>query len=160
MIAGDKNSTTILNNEVNLTSESLCGEMDVSSSPVYSPPKNGQYRLSSNTRTSKSCENSPETGVVRCRGVVMPEKNKPRCKLDGNNCLSLNDILLSFDGPISEEQAWAVCYQCAKSFRNLFHAGNHNNNRLYDATEYGHVLLNKDGDVHATTFRDPPQPGE
>ena len=29
-------------------------------------------------------------------------------------CLTLKSILDSFNAPIGEEQAWAICYQCAK----------------------------------------------
>ena len=30
--------------------------------------------------------------------------------------LSLEEILVSFNNPINEEQAWAVCHQCAQYF--------------------------------------------
>ncbi|KAF7493368.1 hypothetical protein SSS_05838 [Sarcoptes scabiei] len=40
-----------------------------------------------------------------------------RCQLNSNQCLSLNDILRSFQTAINEEQAWAICYQTIKCFR-------------------------------------------
>ena len=33
------------------------------------------------------------------------------CQLDGEDCLSLEQILHSFSAPISEEHAWAVIHQ-------------------------------------------------
>src|SRR5690625_3145076 len=34
-----------------------------------------------------------------------------RCSLDEDQCLSLCDILASFQTAVNEEQAWALCYQ-------------------------------------------------
>lgn len=31
--------------------------------------------------------------------------------------LSLEEVLKSYEQPINEEQAWAVCYQCCKALR-------------------------------------------
>lgn len=32
---------------------------------------------------------------------------------DEDDCLSLKTILETFNAPLNEEQAWAVCYQCS-----------------------------------------------
>lgn len=38
---------------------------------------------------------------------------------DKDNCLSLDDILRSFNAPLSEEQAWSLIYQTVLLYRNL-----------------------------------------
>lgn len=47
--------------------------------------------------------------------------NKSQDEISGKfkESLSLEDILLAFNNPVNEEQAWAVCYQCAHYFQNL-----------------------------------------
>lgn len=40
---------------------------------------------------------------------------------DKNNCLSLDDILHSFNAPLSEEQAWSLIYQTVLLYRNFIH---------------------------------------
>lgn len=66
---------------------------------------------------------------------------RPKCKLDGNGRLNLKDILLSFNGPVNQEQAWALCYQTAKSLSRL------SENNFYEITELSQIVLHKDGDV-------------
>ncbi|XP_046619602.1 protein spire isoform X1 [Neodiprion virginianus] len=115
-------------------------------------------------RATRSCENTPVTAsccptIVRS-GKKLHQPPRPRCRLNADNCLSLRDILLSFNGPISEEQAWALCYQCARCFKNAIfshpHPSPRNDDRLYHVTELSHVLLHRDGDVHQSTMRNPP----
>lgn len=71
----------------------------------------------------------------------MKKTKKPKCKLDSNDCLNLKDILLSFNGPISQEQAWALCYQAAKTFLNL------SQNEFCTISDSSQILLRKDGKV-------------
>ncbi|XP_043469307.1 protein spire [Leptopilina heterotoma] len=78
----------------------------------------------------------------------MKRTKKPKCKLDSNNCLNLKDVLLSFNGPISQEQAWALCYQAAKTFLNL------SQNEYRTLSDSSHLLLHKDGSVQMDFDRD------
>ncbi|XP_051157327.1 protein spire isoform X3 [Leptopilina boulardi] len=78
----------------------------------------------------------------------MKRTKKPKCKLDSNNCLNLKDILLSFNGPISQEQAWALCYQATKTFLNL------SQNEFRTISDPSHILLHKDGSVQMDFDKD------
>lgn len=40
---------------------------------------------------------------------------------DKDNCLSLNDILRSFNAPLSEEQAWSLIFQSVRLYRDFIH---------------------------------------
>lgn len=40
---------------------------------------------------------------------------------DKDNCLSLDEILKSFNAPLSEEQAWSLIYQSVLLYRNFIH---------------------------------------
>lgn len=40
---------------------------------------------------------------------------------DKDNCLSLDDMLRSFNAPLSEEQAWSLIYQTVLVYRNFIH---------------------------------------
>ncbi|XP_043792615.1 protein spire isoform X2 [Apis laboriosa] len=69
------------------------------------------------------------------------QMKRSKCKLDANDRLNLKDILLSFNGPVSQEQAWALCYQTAKSLSCL------PGNNFYELSELSQIVLHKDGDV-------------
>ncbi|XP_006624948.1 protein spire isoform X2 [Apis dorsata] len=69
------------------------------------------------------------------------QMKRSKCKLDANGRLNLKDILLSFNGPVSQEQAWALCYQTAKSLSCL------PGNNFYELSELSQIVLHKDGDV-------------
>lgn len=69
------------------------------------------------------------------------QTKRPKCKLDANGRLNLEDILQSFNGPVSQEQAWALCYQTAKSLSRLV------DSHFYELSELSHIVLHKDGDV-------------
>ena len=76
-------------------------------------------------------------------------KNDKRCFLDRNGCITLKNILISFNAPINEEHAWALCYQCSKCFKNSIR--NERETCLL-VSELDHVLLHRDGQVHSNTI--------
>lgn len=59
--------------------------------------------------------------------------------------LPFSDILRFFNNPINEEQAWAVCYQCAQ-----FYLREQSQEKYQDLFEHGlrSVCLNREGEVH------------
>ncbi|XP_075676617.1 protein spire homolog 1-like isoform X2 [Dermatophagoides pteronyssinus] len=83
-----------------------------------------------------------------------------KCTLDNDQCLNLANILQSFQTAINEEQAWALCYQIVKCFRQYYQPTNNNNNNTshhnhqncYLVTDPSHVHLHKDGYVHPKTL--------
>lgn len=76
-------------------------------------------------------------------------KVKPKkCILDGNECVSLLDILISFNAPVTEEHAWALCFQCAKCVKNGL-LSDRTKCRVVD--ELHQVLIHRDGHVHSST---------
>lgn len=58
--------------------------------------------------------------------------------------LSLNDVLTSFNGPISVEFAWALCYQCAKCFN---YALSENRSKCLLVSDVEHVFIQSDGNI-------------
>ena len=96
--------------------------------------------MSSNGTSSGLSEKNIEGYSTRIN-TKMKRTRKPKCKLDSNDCLNLKDVLLSFNGPISQEQAWALCYQTAKSFLN------HSLNEFCELPDLSHILLHKDGHI-------------
>ena len=73
------------------------------------------------------------------------------CKLDGDDCLCLLNVLQAFDGPINEERTWAVLYQAAKTALAAFRSHSGSPSCLV-ASEAAHVFIHKDGAVHAKSF--------
>lgn len=71
------------------------------------------------------------------------------CKLDDNDCVSLVNIIKSFNTPVSEEHAWALCYQCAKCFKNAF---DREPNRCRVVKKLEEVRIHKDGFIHPSTI--------
>jgi spire-like protein len=76
-------------------------------------------------------------------------KVTPKCTLDSNGCVTLQDILISFNAPITEQHAWALCYQCAKCFKNAMEI---DRGRCYIVSKLDHVFIHKDGQVHSNTI--------
>jgi len=66
---------------------------------------------------------------------------RPKCKLDSRGCLNLQDILLMFDSPISQERAWALCYQIANTLSCSME------NKFCEISELSQIILHKDGDI-------------
>lgn len=65
---------------------------------------------------------------IKTNDLALPEKDsKFTTKIqnclefccDKDNCLSLDDILRSFNAPLSEEQAWSLIYQSVLLYRNF-----------------------------------------
>lgn len=75
------------------------------------------------------------------------QRSIPTAKLKRTACtlkydtLNLEDILFSFNGPIGQEQAWAVCHQTAKVLSKLpsYH--------LQELTCLNQIILHTDGNV-------------
>lgn len=81
---------------------------------------------------------------------VRKERGK-KCILDSDLCVSLKNILVSFNTPISEEHAWALVYQFAKCFCSEL-SDKDNQSKL--VTKPKDVFLHRDGYVHPKTFLD------
>ena len=88
-----------------------------------------------------------------------------KCTLDDDQCLNLANILQSFQTAINEEQAWALCYQIVKCFRQYYqppvnssktsHHNHHHHNHHHDCyliTDPSHVHIHKDGFIHRKTL--------
>lgn len=71
------------------------------------------------------------------------------CTLDDDDCVSLVNIIKSFNTPVSEEHAWALCYQCAKCFKNAFER---EPNRCRVVKNLDEVRIHKDGFIHPSTI--------
>lgn len=72
-----------------------------------------------------------------------------RCRLNEEGAVCLRDILESFNSSIKEEQAWALCYQCARCFKDAI--DNNGINKCYPITDVDHILLQSDGSIHSNT---------
>ncbi|XP_053971720.1 protein spire isoform X1 [Hylaeus volcanicus] len=102
--------------------------------------------MTTHERKSTSCDDGLEVSddekkTIENKGDEETATNRPKCRLDADGRLNLKDILLSFNGPVSQEQAWALCYQTAKSLSRL------PNSNFYELSELSQIVLHKDGDV-------------
>ncbi|XP_062855754.1 protein spire homolog 2-like [Trichomycterus rosablanca] len=79
--------------------------------------------------------------MARCsdRGGVAVEGNRDRDQEEHREVLSVHEVLRSYEQPLNEEQAWAVCYQCCRGAR-------HHPAR-YRADGPESILLHRDGTV-------------
>lgn len=75
------------------------------------------------------------------RPKPMKRTRRMNCRLSDDDTLTLENALLSFNGPIPQEQAWAVCHQTAKSLCLL--APHH----LHELSNLNQILLHKDGHI-------------
>lgn len=77
--------------------------------------------------------------------------SKQKCKVNSDGSVSLKDIIDSFNSSVKEEHAWALCYQCAKYFRECLQSRKQN---CFTITEIQDVFLKTDGNVHEKTISD------
>lgn len=73
--------------------------------------KDGRHGVAAMAR---STNRSAEDGDPR---VNAPTERGEARDLAGPRELSLEEVLKSYEQPINEEQAWAVCYQCCSGLR-------------------------------------------
>lgn len=81
-----------------------------------------------------------------------PRRNETLQPLD-SDLLPLSDVLRFFNNPINEEQAWAVCYQCAQ-----YYLHEHCQEKYQQLYEHGIecMCINREGEVHIhVRFGDP-----
>ncbi|XP_011339335.1 protein spire isoform X2 [Ooceraea biroi] len=99
----------------------------------------------SNLKKSIDCDQGEDTVFKRKpEGTIKKKGNssaRPKCKLDSHGCLNLQDILLMLDSPISQERAWALCYQISKGLSCL------TENKFYEISELSQIVLHKDGNI-------------
>jgi len=98
----------------------------------------------SNSKKSSDCNQKKAAVLEEPQAAANKKENastRPKCMLDSHGCLNLQDILLMFDSPISQERAWALCYQIAKSLSSL------TENKFYEISELSQIILHKDGDI-------------
>lgn len=80
-----------------------------------------------------------------------------RCKLDKQNCISLESVLETFNSSISEEQAWAICFSFIKCIQKLtkkdfkFKKNQKTTNNNLNEFDF-QIYLHKDGYVHEKTI--------
>ncbi|XP_071576138.1 uncharacterized protein Spir isoform X3 [Temnothorax nylanderi] len=97
----------------------------------------------SNSKKSPDC-NQKKAAILKESQAVNKKEDasaRSKCKLDSHGCLNLQDILLMFDSPVSQERAWALCYQIAKSLSRS------TENKFYEILELSQIILHKDGDI-------------
>jgi len=91
-----------------------------------------------------NCNQDEATVLEESQTAVNKKGNasvRPKCKLDSRGCLNLQDILLMFDSPISQERAWALCYQIANTLSCSME------NKFCEISELSQIILHKDGDI-------------
>lgn len=75
--------------------------------------------------------------------------SKIKQSLSVDKTVCLKDILDSFNSPVKEEQAWALCYQCVKFFLECLAT---TRSGWYLVTEVHHIFLQTDGTIHRNTL--------
>lgn len=104
------------------------------------------------TMTSRAMSSSSSCSTSKLQhisGLLDPASGLTRvvkCTLDEDQCLSLQDILASFQTAINEEQAWALCYQAVKCFSHHYQSSQ--NTGIALVTSPAHLYIHKDGFVH------------
>lgn len=72
-----------------------------------------------------------------------------RCS-NKEDCLTLEDILKSFNAPLSEEQAWALIYQSVKLYRDAYRIEGFQIRSLKIPKGLENLNVHKDGSIHVT----------
>lgn len=94
--------------------------------------KNGLHAIAAMAR---STNRSAEDGESRVTA--------PADRVESPRELSLEEVLKSYEQPINEEQAWAVCYQCCSGLR----VPRPPTGRVIRVKDPSSILLRRDGTV-------------
>ncbi|XP_037045003.1 protein spire isoform X1 [Bradysia coprophila] len=70
------------------------------------------------------------------------------CCTDPYSCMTLYDILKSFNAPVSEEQMWALIYQSVKLYRDALQHSDYSFKDLRAPASTHNLNIHKDGSVH------------
>lgn len=73
---------------------------------------------------------------------------RKNCKVDVDGSVCLQSILDSFNSPILEEHAWALCYQCVKYYSGCLSSKQRN---YYVLKQMHDIYLKTDGNIHEKT---------
>lgn len=69
---------------------------------------------------------------------------------DPSSCMTLYDILKSFNAPVSEEQMWALIYQSVKLYRDAFQHSEYKFEDLRVPASTKNLNIHKDGSCHVS----------
>ncbi|XP_050667434.1 protein spire homolog 2 isoform X2 [Leptidea sinapis] len=75
------------------------------------------------------------------------------CAADSRGCVSLQQVLAAFSAGVTEQHAWALLYQAARCFQREWTACGGGGSALRLPLTADHLLLHRDGDVHADSLR-------
>lgn len=98
------------------------------------------------------------TGGRTSKSGVVSVPQELKLKLDPEtDSLSLLSILRAFDGPITEERAWAVLHQAAKTALQCFTSAMSPLNKtdtsvVCPVTDASQLWIHRDGTVHSSSF--------
>lgn len=72
------------------------------------------------------------------------------CCSDPYSCMTLYDVLKSFNAPVSEEQMWALIYQSVKLYRDALQHSDYSFKELRAPASPHNLNIHKDGSVHVS----------
>lgn len=113
------------------------------------------YLQADNNMASASRYPASEAG-----GQTLTEDHIQPLILNSNSCVSLEQIIESFNDPIREEHAWAVIYECCKCLQKLYGCPEDRDPRsnVYLVTGSEQIFIHRDGRVHESSFLNPKTP--
>ncbi|XP_059609442.1 protein spire isoform X2 [Phlebotomus argentipes] len=104
-----------------------------------------------NGETASASDDAPIPGPSHsskaARSTVEKEDPLYSCS-DPEGCVSLQDILKSFNAPISEEQAWAIVNRLVSAYKEILSAPQGQRHDLRVPTLSRNYKLHRDGTVH------------
>lgn len=72
------------------------------------------------------------------------------CCTDPYSCMTLYDILKSFNAPVSEEQMWALIFQSVKLYRDALQQSDYSFKDMRAPASTHNLNIHKDGSVHVS----------
>lgn len=97
---------------------------------------------------SAVCGNNVENSVTNKKPILIEHCSDPE------SCVSLINILKSFNAPISEDQAWALIYQSVQLYRDVCRQSNTKLRELRVPGATRNLNVHKDGSVHISFNKD------
>lgn len=92
-----------------------------SSSPISSSPSSSCHSIMPSSVDTRVTADSicHRTTVRPCPALTNGDSDSRWCRLDSNKCIALDEVLETFNSPINEEQAWAICFQFVQCIRSI-----------------------------------------
>jgi Kinase non-catalytic C-lobe domain len=141
----EMNQNDDVDNVTMLTHNNNCSDK-ISSEPSTSDSENNENNMNRKNQQQKSNSKKIQEHKA-CNKKILKEFSNVKNTIDTENTISLEEILKSFNAPISEEQAWSLIFQTVAMYKHKLNNKLDTFRDLHAPVAPRNLFVRKDGTV-------------